>query len=437
MKKLLVLQGPASSRSGYGDHTRDILKSLIAMDKFEIKVVDLRWGDCPRNGISKNDEHLKKYFLTANLTRQPDVFIQVSVPNEFMRRGKYNIGITAGMETTAVSPKWVQGSNVMDLIIVPSEHSKETLINSLYDTVDKRTNQKTGTLQVQKPVEVLFEGADPNIYKETKEISDNLKEQFSKIDNDFCFLYVGHWLQGNLGEDRKDTGMMLKVFLETFKGKKKKPALIMKTSGAGFSVIDRKDILNKIKMIKDNIPSEDLPDIYLLHGDLTDEEMNQMYNHPKVKAHLSFTHGEGFGRPLLEASFSGKPILAPLWSGQKDFLNKDYVVELQHTLTKVPKSAFPKEFSNNEALWATVNYSMASQAMRNIVKDYKRYELKGKKLMIVNRQLFSHEAMKEKLEGIVDKTLDGVPMQVGLTLPKLKKKGSPSSKIKLPKLKRG
>ena len=108
MKKLLVLQGPASSRSGYGYHTRDILKSLIAMDKFEIKVVDLRWGDCPRNGISKNDEHLKKYFLTANLTRQPDVFIQVSVPNEFMRRGKYNIGITAGMETTAVSPKWVQ-----------------------------------------------------------------------------------------------------------------------------------------------------------------------------------------------------------------------------------------------------------------------------------------------------------------------------------------
>ena len=71
-------------------------------------------------------------------------------------------------------------------------------------------------------MDVLFEGADPNIYKETKEISDNLKEQFSKIDNDFCFLYVGHWLSGNLGEDRKDTGMMLKVFSETFKGKKKK-----------------------------------------------------------------------------------------------------------------------------------------------------------------------------------------------------------------------
>jgi len=92
--------------------------------------------------------------------------------------------------------------------------------------------------------------------------------------------------------------------------------LIMKTSGAGFSVIDRKDILKKIKMIKDNIKADDLPDVYLLHGDLTDEEMNQMYNHPKVKAHLTFTHGEGFGRPLLEASFSGKPILAPIATGQ-------------------------------------------------------------------------------------------------------------------------
>jgi len=63
MKKLLVLQGPVSSRSGYGDHTRDILKSLIEMDKFDIKVVDLRWGDCPRNGIEEKDEHLKKLFL--------------------------------------------------------------------------------------------------------------------------------------------------------------------------------------------------------------------------------------------------------------------------------------------------------------------------------------------------------------------------------------
>jgi glycosyltransferase involved in cell wall biosynthesis len=233
--------------------------------------------------------------------------------------------------------------------------------------------------------------------------------------------------------------MMVKVFCETFKNVKNPPALIMKTSGATFSIIDREEILKKVKVIKDSINAKSLPNVYVLHGDFKDEEMNQLYNHPKVKAHLTFTHGEGFGRPLLEASFSGKPILAPLWSGQKDFLNKDYIVELPHTLTKVPKSAFPKEFSNNDAYWATVNYALASKAIKNVYDNYDKFKLKGKKLMIVNRELFSHEAMKEKLEKIIDKELEGVSQPVKLTLPKLKKKGSSSQKsneIKLPKLKK-
>jgi len=439
-KPMILVTAPVATRSGYGNHSRDICRALIELDKYDVKINSVRWGTTPMNALEKGNpihqEIHNRIITNPNLDRQPELHMHIVVPNEFQPLGKKNIGVTAGIEHTVPPYEWINGVNRMDMVICTSEFTKETFEKASYTGKDKNTGKET-TLKAIKPLEVLFEGADVDTYKQSNEFSLDFVDTMKKVDEDFCFLYVGHWLQGNLGEDRKDTGMMVKVFLETFKNQKNPPALIMKTSGATFSIIDREEILDKIKTIKDSISAKSLPNVYVLHGDFKDEEMNQMYNHPKVKAHLSFTHGEGFGRPLLEASFSGKPILAPLWSGQKDFLNKDYVVELQHTLTKVPKSAFPKEFSNNEALWATVNYSMASQAMRNIVKDYKRYELKGKKLMIVNRQLFSHEAMKEKLEGIVDKTLDGVPMQVGLTLPKLKKKGSPSSKIKLPKLKRG
>ena len=156
-----------------------------------------------------------------------------------------------------------------------------------------------------------------------------------------------------------------------------------------------------------------------------------MYNHPKVKTHLTFTHGEGFGRPLLEASFSGKPIIAPIATGQKDFLEKDYTIELPHSMTKVPKSAFPKGYFNPEALWATVDYNSASQIMRDVFKNYKKYELNGKKQMIVNRETFTHDKMKVKLNKIVDKILSDVPKEVSLKLPKMKKKND----IKLPKLK--
>ena len=206
----------------------------------------------------------------------------------------------------------------------------------------------------------------------------------------------------------------------------------MKTSSAGFSIIDRKDIKEKVDMVRNSIESESLPNIYLLHGDLTDDEMNQLYNHPKVNAHLTFTHGEGFGRPLLEASFSGKPILAPISTGQADFLDKDYTIELPHVMTKIPQSAFPKEYFNSEAVWSTVNYGIASQIMKDVVKNYNKYKIRGKKQMLVNREHFTHEKMSDKLITIVDNILKDVPQEVSLKLPKLVKK----SDVKIPKLKK-
>jgi len=164
--------------------------------------------------------------------------------------------------------------------------------------------------------------------------------------------------------------------------------------------------------------------------------MNQMYNHPKVKAHLTFTHGEGFGRPLLEASFSGKPILAPISTGQADFLDKDYCIELPHQLTKVPNSAFPKDYQNQEAKWSTVNYNTASRVMKSVFTNYKKYQLKGKKQMIVNTELFTHDKMRIKLESIVDKMLDSMAKKVELKIPKLQEKPD-SVKLKLPTLKKG
>ena len=56
---------------------------------------------------------------------------------------------------------------------------------------------------------------------------------------------------------------------------------------------------------------------------------------------------------MLEASFSGKPIIAPIATGQKDFLDSEYTIELPHSFTKVPQSAFPNGYVDEEAKWAT------------------------------------------------------------------------------------
>jgi len=435
-KPLVLVTAPVRTRSGYGNHSRDICRALIESNKYDIRIQAVRWGTTPMNALEEDNfihqEIEKRILRQPNLEKQPDVHLHIVVPNEFTPIAKKNIGITAGIEHTVPPANWIEGVNRMDLTIMTSEWARDGFKSTSFDKVDNTQKKKVGELKVEKPMEVLFEGADPNIYKETKELSKDLKEEFSKIDNDFCFLYVGHWLQGKMGEDRKDTGMMLKVFLETFKGMKKKPALVMKTSGAGFSVIDRRDILDKISMIKKTIQG-DLPDVYLLHGDLTDEEMNQMYNHPKVKAHLTFTHGEGFGRPILEATLSGKPMIAPISTGQADFLDKDYTVELPHMMTKIPQSAFPKEYFNEESVWSTVNYGVSSQIIKDVHKNYHKYEIRGKKQMLINREHFTHEKMSEKLITIVDNHLKDIPQEVSLKLPKLVKK----SDVKIPKLKKG
>tara|TARA_B100002019_G_C21265437_1_gene599156 strand:- start:239 stop:1573 length:1335 start_codon:yes stop_codon:yes gene_type:complete len=442
MKPLVLVTGPPATRSGYGAHTRDLIHSLLRMDKFEVKINSLRWGNTPMNALNaenpKDKLIIDRLLKENSMDRQPDIHFQISVPNEFTPVGKYNIGITAGIENTAPKAEWVEGLNRMDMNIAVSHFVKNTFQALVYDKLNDQ-QQKIGELRLVKPMEVLFEGVDLDIYKKTKDFSKELVDEMDKIEEKFLFLYTGHWLQGDLGEDRKDTGMLVKTFLETFKNKKRPPALLLKSSGATFSILDRNSMLEKIKEIKLKVKGK-LPNVYLLHGDLEDEEINELYNHPKVKAHITFTHGEGFGRPLLEACFSEKPIIAPDWSGQKDFLNKNNAVLLPGGLIDVHPSAVPKEMLQEGAKWFSVNYQYAGQIMFKVFKQYKQFTMAAKRLSMANRA-FSLKNMDKKFEEILNKYLpkfEEQPTPVSLKLPKLKKISKPTEapKINLPKLKK-
>ena len=438
-KPVCLVTAPVATRSGYGAHSRDICRALIKLDKYDIKIWSVRWGNTPMNALDKSDDNDKmiidRLLPNPQLEKQPEIHIHIVIPVEFQPLAKFNIGITAGLETTACPPEWIQGMNKMNMNIVPSNFVKNVLSEVKFDIQDEKTGQKQGVLKNEKPIEVLFEGADTNIYKKTNEFTQDFINQMENIDEDFCFLYVGHWLQGRIGQDRKDTGMMLKVFCETFKNMKKQPALIMKTSSASFSVIDRENMLTRINNIRNEINGK-CPNIYLVHGDFTDEEMNGLYNHPKVKAHISFTHGEGFGRPLLEASISGKPVIASRWSGQMDFLDK-HAVLLEGAMENVKKGSFPDQFFVEGSQWFTVNYQKASKTLRTMYRSYKKYLTESKKLSIRNSKNFSLDKMTIDLGNLLDKYIPDFPEEVKLKLPKLKKVGGTEpTKIKLPKLKK-
>ena len=249
-KPVCLVTAPVTTRSGYGAHARDICRALIKLDKFDVKIWGVRWGNTPMNALNKDDSNDKmivdRLLQNPQLPTQPELHIHIVIPNEFNPLGKYNIGITAGLEMTACPHHWIEGMNRMNMNIVPATFVKDVLGRIEFDIENEQTKQKEGVLKNEKPIEVLFEGADTNIFKQTNEFTQEFVDEMNKIDEEFCFLYVGHWLQGRIGQDRKDTGMLVKVFCETFKNMKKQPALIMKTSSAGFSVLDREDMLKRI-----------------------------------------------------------------------------------------------------------------------------------------------------------------------------------------------
>jgi len=444
MKRKIMITAPVTSRSGYGAHARDLCRSLIDHNKYDLFIEDVPWGNCPRNALDKNnpnDTKISDCFLNQNnkLNEQPDIYIDIRIPNEFRQLGKFNIGITAGTETDTVSGKWLDGCNKMNLIIVPSTHSMGGF-TAVYDKMQPNkdgSQNKIGELKLERPMEVLFEGADEDIYKPLTK--DEISTEFLDWLNDevperFAYLMVGQWTQGGYGEDRKDIGKTIKVFFESFANKKKQPALILKTNGPTFSILDKEEILSKIRYIKQGFKGVKLPNVYLLHGSLSDVEMNYLYNHPKVKCLVSLTHGEGFGRPLLEATMTGLPVIASNWSGQCDFLDTNHCLLLGGKLEPIPDSVVWEDVLIKDSKWFNVDEKNAYKAYNYVYENHSDAVSKAKKLMRMNRVKFSLKNMTEKLEVIMSKFIKltelDKPKTVEIKLPKMKKTTIPLPKLK-------
>ena len=412
----VVVSAPIDTYSGYGARARDVVKALLKLDKYDVKVLGQRWGNT-RYGYLKdhNEDELSK-LLIRKLTSQPDIWIQISVPNEFQPMGKFNVGITAGIETTVCHGTWIEGCNRMNLILTSSNHSKNTFEKTVFEKINNQTKQKEGDLRVTTPVEILYEGADLTKYFETNKLP---KTEFVKsldsIKEEFCFLFVGHWMQGEFGHDRKNVGYTIKAFLETFKNKLKQPALVLKTQKVGSSIIDQTIVLKDIDNIRKQTKGR-LPNIYLLHGEVSDEEMNHLYNHNKIKAMVSFTKGEGFGRPLLEFSLTGKPIVASGWSGHVDFLDKENALLIGGDLQPVHKSVANK-FLMAESSWFRPDDSQAANGLKQMYKKYKDFERGAKRLRTRNKKEFSFDSMVTLLGELFDKYVPEFPKQVELSLP--------------------
>jgi len=424
MKPTFFISCPIDTYSGYGARSRDVVKAIIEMDKYDVKILPQRWGATPWGFIEDHEEwnFLNKHLFTPQPNQpiqKPDIWMQITIPNEFTPNGHYNIGMTAGIETTLCRAEWIEGCNRMNIILGSSEHTIKVLKES---TFEKRNQQQQLIEKVvlNTKTDVLFEGFDENTYKKTNEVLD-----LPEIKESFCFLFVGHWMQGELGHDRKNVGLLVKSFLETFKNKQKQPALILKTSQGSVSYMERDSLLKKIDKIKNTVKGK-LPKIYLIHGDLTNSEVNELYNHPKVKSMVNITKGEGFGRPLLEFTQTKKPIIASGWSGHIDFLKPDMSILLPGVLNDIHPSVKNDWFIDG-AKWFDVDTMALGNMLKDVYKNYKNYTHKAKQQGNFTKENFTYTKMKEKFQVILENNVIPAPKPVQLKMPKIN-----IPKIKLP-----
>ena len=427
-KPLCVVSCPADTYSGYGARARDFVKALVkAKPDWDIKILSQRWGNTRFGYLEDHKEFELKARIIPQMTQQPDYWFQITVPNEFQRVGKaYSCGVTAGIETTVCDASWIEGINRVDMTLVSSQHAKKVFTDSKFEKKDQAGNT-IGVIQLEKPVEILFEGVDLDTYfhiPENEYPKTDLTEELDQIEEKFCYLFVGHWLQGAIGEDRKNVSLLIQTFFNAYKNKPLKPALILKTSSATNCIMDREEVLSKIDGIRKSLGEGDYPNVYLLHGDLEDKDINLLYNHPKVKAMVSLTKGEGFGRPLLEFTLSKKLVIASDWSGHKDFLDPKFSYLISGEIKQIHESAVVQNMLIKESGWFAPSEIEIGKMWSEVFKNYKKYEDGGKRQGHKSKTEFSFDKMVELLTKIIDTKFDKPKV---LKLPELKK-------IELPKL---
>mgnify|MGYP003651057881 CR=1 FL=1 len=401
MRKKVLVRGPALTRTGYGEHCRFILRALREIeDKIDIFLLPVNWGQS--NWIWEDDDErrwmdflIKKTAIAHQSNIQYDISIQVTIPNEWEKLAPINIGVTAGIETTKVSPIWLQKANEMDKVVTISNHSRQVFVNTVYQGQDPRTGQNI-KLGCNKNVDIVHY---PVKSYETQTLSlDNISTKFN-------FLTVAQH------GPRKNLENTINWFIEEFFDNPD-VGLVVKTFAKGGSIIDRTHAMAMFKNLLSKYDTRQCK-IYLLHGDMTEQEMHSLYKHKDIHCLVSLTHGEGFGLPLFESAYSGLPVLATDWSGHLDFLYKPvkdkkgkeklrpHFAKVDYDLQPVQKHAVWDGVVQADSLWAYPQQGSYKMRLREVCKDYGRFKSQAKKLQKWITKAFAEDQQYQKFNDVL------------------------------------
>jgi len=382
MRRKILVRGPTLSTSGYGINARFVLRALREFEHlFDIYIMNINWG---RTGylwedtIERKwiDQRIQETYHYVHNGGQFDMSIQVTIPGEWEKLAPVNIGVTAGTETTHISPQWMQKSNeVVDRIVVVSEHAKYAFENTKLQVRNEK-DEVVGMMKCGTPIEVVNYPVEPTLLAKSY---DDLDYSKLKLTTDFNFLVVAQW------SPRKNLENTICWWVEEFFDNEN-VGLVVKTNLSNNSNIDRTYTEEKLKGLLKQYEGRKCK-VYFLHGDMNDKELSELYTHPQIKCFVSLSHAEGFGLPAFESASNKLPVLAVDWSGHLDFLYKRGEAPPQQLFAAVDYDLAPiadhhvwEGVLERGSQWSFPKPGSYKMTLRKVYKEYEKYVEKAEEL---------------------------------------------------------
>lgn len=408
----VLVKGPALSMSGYGEQTRFMLDAIRHRQDIDLFLVNINWGKS--NLIAANDEKtnwIKSLISKTAMAHQADkqfsydMSIQVTIPNEWENIAPINVGYTAGIECDRVSPVWIEKGNMMNKIITISKHSMDSYKGTQYQLATKQDpNKVIGNLQLSTDIDYVSYCAR-NFEKSSESLELGITTSFN-------FMTISQF------GPRKDLENLLISFLEKYKDNPD-VGLVVKTHILNTSVLDKHRLKNTLKPLMKKYKDKKCK-VYFLHGELSDSQMNSLYQREDIHAYVTSTHGEGYGLPIFEAVCNGMPVIAPDFSGHVDFLyanvkekkkvkgktkikekNKALFCKIPHELRPIQKEAVWKGVLEEGSKWAYCSQSGIASSMEKVRSNYGMYKKWATELKSHVLEDFSQEKMYSKFNNLL------------------------------------